>query len=190
MRLTIGLRKTYAPARCACEAWLLSLCVRQMNTSRLPSVTVPVAILLIVGHCIAATPKPACKGNPQLVGDCYFIRGRVSFYNGNPSYRIWIIGTKRLLGLSEHWGSITPRDWPIVPENLSNLRNRYDDVFGNFVVYPFTKYTPGWMQFVCVESASDLVFVTRDKKGKKIAEGIRRGNRSERSLVVWFADIV
>ena len=148
--------------------------VRQTNKWRLPDMTVPVSILLIVGHCIAATPKPLCKGNPQLVGDCYSIRGRVRFYNGNPSYRIWIIGTNRLLGLSEHLGTTTDREWPIVPENLSNLMNPWDDVFGNFVVCPFTKYTSGWMQFVCVESASNFVFVTRDKEGKKIAEEIRR----------------
>jgi hypothetical protein len=146
-----------------------------MNRFRLPTFTVSVSIVLIVGHCIATTPKPPCKGNAQLVDDCYSIRGRVSFYNGNPSYRIWMVGTKRLLGLSEHWGATNDLEWPIVPENLSNLMNPWDDVFGNFVVCPFTKYTSGWMQFVCVESASNLVFVTRDKEGKKIAEESRRG---------------
>jgi len=128
----------------------------------------------MVGHCIAATPKPPCKGNPQLFADCYSVRGRVRFYNRNPSFRIWIIGTKRVLGLSEHWSTTYSRDWPIVPENLITLMNPWDDVFGNFLVWPFTKYTPDWMQFVCVESASNLVFVTRDKEGKKIVEESRR----------------
>ena len=150
-----------------------------MKISRSPSLIVPVYILLIVGHCIAATPKPPCKRNTQLVGDCYSIRGRVSFYNGNPSYRIWIIGTKRLLGLYEHWGSGNTREWPIVPKNLSKLMNPYDEVFGNSVVCPFTKYTPGWMQTVCIESASNLVFVTRDKEGKKIAEEIVREEKHD-----------
>lgn len=146
-----------------------------MKKWRIPDITVPVSILLIAGYCIAATPKPPCNGNPQLVDDCYSVSGRVRFYNGNPSYRMWIIGTNRLLGLSGHFGTTTDREWPIVPENLSNLMNPWDDVFGKFVVCPFTKYTPGWMQFVCVESASNLVFVTRDKEGKRIAEEIRRG---------------
>lgn len=146
-----------------------------MKASRSPIYIFAFYIFLIVGHCIAATPKPPCKGNPQLVGDCSSVRGRVRFYNGNPSYRIWIIGTKRLLGLYEHWGPGNSPEWPIVPENLSNLMNPYDDVFGNFVVCPFTKHTPGWMQTVCVESASNLVFVTRDKEGKRIAEEIARG---------------
>jgi hypothetical protein len=40
-----------------------------------------------------------CSDRRDLVGACFTVRGRLSVYNGNPSVRIWPIGTTRLLGL-------------------------------------------------------------------------------------------
>jgi hypothetical protein len=89
-----------------------------------------------------------------------------------------MIGTKHLLGIHENWDHQNYENYPevpMVPKNLWNRMNPYDDVFGKFIVCPFTKHTPGWMQSVCVESASNLVVVTRDKEGKRIAEQIAAG---------------
>jgi hypothetical protein len=33
------------------------------------------------------------------VAKCFVVHGRLSFYNGAPSARIWKIGTKRILGV-------------------------------------------------------------------------------------------
>jgi hypothetical protein len=41
--------------------------------------------------------KKSCKEHPMLSGPCFKVRGRMSFYNGNPTVRIWPLGTKRML---------------------------------------------------------------------------------------------
>ncbi len=93
-----------------------------------------------------------CKGNPDLVGQCFKVHGRVRIVNGTGMV-IWRIGTDRILGVE---------DEEIIPDNLSKALFRYDkewgsDVYGDFEVCPFTKSKPEEMQMVCVESASHLV---------------------------------
>ncbi len=51
----------------------------------------------------------ACKSDPDIVGVCFTVHGRLSAWNGAPTMRIWRIGTKRILGV--HDG--------IVPESLA-----------------------------------------------------------------------
>src|SRR4051794_131894 len=50
--------------------------------------------------------KIPCK-TPENAAMCYSTRGRLSFYNGNPPYRLWRIGTKRMLGIYSG-----PSVWP------------------------------------------------------------------------------
>ena len=52
--------------------------------------------------------KELCKDNPRVVGPCITVHGRLSLYIGNPSIRIWRIGTKRILGLT---GGESPLPW-------------------------------------------------------------------------------
>jgi hypothetical protein len=104
-----------------------------------------------------------CAGNPHLVGDCFTFHGTLRTYNGNPTLRIWRAGTKHLLG------AVCDED-PIIPENLrSELRNgskaSWDrDFGGDYEVCPFTREKAGWMQFVCVETVSNLVVYDRHLK--------------------------
>jgi hypothetical protein len=93
-----------------------------------------------------------CKGNPDLVGQCFKVHGRVRVVNGT-GIVIWRIGTDRLLGVE---------DEELIPDNLRKAMFKYDnewgsDVYGDFEVCPFTKRKPGEMQMVCAESASHLV---------------------------------
>lgn len=93
-----------------------------------------------------------CKGNPDLVDQCFKVHGRVRIVNGTGMV-IWRIGTDRLLGVE---------DEETIPHNLSKALFKYDakwgsDVYGDFEVCPFTKRKPEEMQMVCVESASRLV---------------------------------
>jgi hypothetical protein len=46
-----------------------------------------------------------CQSDPDLVGACFTVHGRLSAFNGNPTFRIWRIGTKRYLGVS---GEVLP----------------------------------------------------------------------------------
>lgn len=94
--------------------------------------------------------KLGCKNNPQLAGACFSVHGRLSTYNGNPSLRIWPIATHRLLGV------LKDEELLSIPENIRNLTGFDKDIYGDFLVCPFTKTKPGYMQFVCVEVASNI----------------------------------
>jgi len=96
-----------------------------------------------------------CKGNPDLVGECFHVHGRVYIANGGPQMRIWRVGTDRVLG-------VVPSEDEIIPDKLNkalfnDAGELANDVYGDFDVCPFTKRKPEEMQMVCVESASHLV---------------------------------
>jgi hypothetical protein len=100
------------------------------------------------------TEKKPCKDHPLLSGPCYKVRGRMSFANGTPSLRIWLVGTKRILGISE--GRFYLKEYSNVPEEL--IRQLTWDTFmcADFTVCPFTDDKPGVMRMGCVESAENI----------------------------------
>jgi len=103
-------------------------------------------------------PKAGCRRHPEVVDKCRTLHGRLFVSNGTPGVRIWPVGTRRILG-------VLPSEDEIVPEVLK--RHLYFDtsIYGDFEVCPFTREKPDEMQFVCVESAADLV-VERFVEGK------------------------
>jgi hypothetical protein len=117
-----------------------------------------IAFLLIQSVSIVAaeskTSKKSCKQNPNLSGPCFKVRGRMSLFNGNPSIRIWPIGTKRRLGISE--GRFYLENYSYVPEDLERKLNWHNAIFADFTVCPFTDDKPGVMRLICVESAENI----------------------------------
>ena len=115
-----------------------------------------ILLLLVFFNCEALAVeeeidmKLGCKNNPQLVDACFSVHGRLSAYNGNPSLRIWPIGTHRLLGVLKDEESLS------IPENIRNLAGFDKDIYGDFLVCPLTRPEPGSMQFVCIEAASNV----------------------------------
>ncbi len=112
--------------------------------------------LLVVGALLLASLSPAeseqpCKGNPYQVAPCFTARGRLTIYVGSPSARIWRIGTKRILGVSERYSHIRR-----MPKPLEERLNPGVAIYGDFEVCPFAQERPGQMQFVCIESASNV----------------------------------
>ncbi len=105
--------------------------------------------------------KIVCK-TPQNAASCYWTHGRLSFYNGTPSYRLWKIGTKRLLGI--YSGPSSERIDPLDnehPELPANLAARYDMatnswVYADFEVCPLAPERRGFMQPACIESAKNI----------------------------------
>lgn len=88
-----------------------------------------------------------CENDPDIVAACFIVHGRLSFWNGTPSARIWRIGTKRMLGVYDD----------ILPGTLGLSLHGFDDaVFGDFYVCPFRRQRPSAMQFVCVESVKHV----------------------------------
>jgi hypothetical protein len=100
-----------------------------------------------------AQNTPRCAENPTVIGECFVVHGRLSVWNGNPTFRIWPVGTKRMLGVREEFE---------LPPELDPYLGRFDDVvYANFNVCPLTKNKPGVMQIVCVESATHIEKTTR-----------------------------
>ena len=104
-----------------------------------------------------------CAGNSNLVGECITFHGSLRPYNGNPTYRIWRVDSKRLYG-------VLCDEEPIIPANLRSVLTEGSnaswnrDFSGDYEVCPFTAEKPGWMQFVCVEKVTNLVVYDRQLK--------------------------
>lgn len=121
-----------------------------------------VLTLLATGSNIssAATKKYVNTNEP------FECRGRLSIYNGNPTFRIWIIGTNRMLGI--RGGDAEPAD---MPRTLEAVFTSTDIViFGTFKVTPITKYKEGHMQIVRIDSAENLSIYDKNVLLKKLKQ--------------------
>jgi hypothetical protein len=96
-----------------------------------------------------------CKGNPKIVGACYSVHGRLSPGADTIQLRLWPVGTKRMLGVSDG-PAINDAESPLYPKTIV-FPNVDETIYGDFQVCPFTQKREGEMQFVCIESASHLV---------------------------------
>ena len=104
-----------------------------------------------------AGDQTACKKSAlPIVGACFKIHGRLTAYNGNPSLRIWVVGTHHLLGITESDGFTED----MFPEDI-RLSFKNDPfsiaVYGDYEVCPLSHERPHEMQDICVMSASNLV---------------------------------
>jgi hypothetical protein len=96
-------------------------------------------------------PYQTCASDPGLIGACRVVHGRLSIYNGGPSTRIWVVGSKRMLGVPSE----------VVPQSVWRGSTIDNDAFGDFRVCPLERQKPGHMQFVCIDSARNVIFRTR-----------------------------
>jgi hypothetical protein len=121
-------------------------------------------LLILGGSASAMSPlvpvEKSCREHPQLVGKCFSVHGRLSTFNGNPAVRLWRIGTKRVLGVSDQRFSLA--DYRNIPEDLARQLDGENELLGDFLVCPFTRPRPREMQLMCIESAKNVVV----KKGK------------------------
>ena len=105
------------------------------------------------------SPPCPCREHPLRHAPCFTLRGRMGLYNGAPSVRIWRVGTKRMLGVSEQRFAVS--GYCTLPA-LLRARISWDvNLFADFVVCPFTPEEPGAMQLVCVDSAANIVVRSR-----------------------------
>jgi hypothetical protein len=120
----------------------------------------------LVGALLVSMPTSAgdehgrpCHQHPSLIGSCVTVHGRMNYWNGTPSVRIWKVGTTRMLGVSEARFKID--GYENLPGSLQSRLSWHTDLFADFVVCPFTPEKPGVMQLVCVDSATRLVVRAR-----------------------------
>ena len=115
-------------------------------------------VLILCGSASAMSPSASepksCREHPQLIGKCLNVHGQLSVYNGNPAVRLWRIGTKRVLGVSDQRFSLP--DYRNLPEDLKKQLNGENLIIGDFLVCPFTPAKPREMQLVCIESARNV----------------------------------
>ena len=117
------------------------------------------AVLLIEGPAHGREFDPlACRANPERVDACRVVRGRMTIANGNPTFRVWIVGTRRIVGV--HGPSLGETERLDILPAAVRAALRADpfgtQVFGDYEICPLTRERPGWMQMVCLASASRL----------------------------------
>ena len=99
----------------------------------------------------SALAQSGCAGDKRLVGACFKVHGRLSV--GADSWvELWPIGTKRLLGVMD----IDSRA-PFMPEQVEKMLTPHTEVYGDYLVCPFTQSKPRVRQYVCIESAEHIV---------------------------------
>lgn len=116
---------------------------------------VAVFVLLFCSTSLVADDSvhASCKADKRVVAACFTVHGRLSNWNGNPTQRIWIIGTKRMLGVRVGTES---------PKALRDKLGDFDDVAtGDFEVCPFTHQQHGRMQIVCIAAVSGITMSKR-----------------------------
>ena len=106
-----------------------------------------------------------CK-TAENANSCYWTHGRLGMYNGTPAYRLWKIGTDRLLGIysgpsADRWG--LDNEAPEFPVNVQRALDagQWNRIYADFEVCPLEKEKPTVMQAACIESAKNLVVKNR-----------------------------
>jgi|HubBroStandDraft_6_1064221.scaffolds.fasta_scaffold268306_2 hypothetical protein len=109
--------------------------------------------------------KIECK-TAENAATCYWTRGRLNSWNGEPPYRIWKVGTERILAVYGGPSRFPPRtdddsELPELPAEIDRVFRPPDNrIFADFEVCPLEPEKVGEMQSVCIESAKNI-FVQR-----------------------------
>lgn len=111
----------------AAASWLFLLGLSLSASAQNPHLT----------HC-------SCTEGGMPSDSTFTFRGRLSAWNGNPTFRIWRVGTNRMLGIRG-----------VCLDSLE--LGKYNPYFGlelwaDFTVSAVTPQQPGVMQFVCIRS--------------------------------------
>jgi hypothetical protein len=128
-----------------------------------------VAALVVLASWAQAYPQAASKREvpcktPENAASCYWTHGRLGVYDGNPSFRVWRIGTTRIVGI--HSGPDAQRrdpldgEHPEFPPNIRKVAGGLAEghrIFADFEICPFVPERPREMQFGCIESAKNIV---------------------------------
>jgi hypothetical protein len=99
-----------------------------------------------------------CLDRSQGIGQCHQVHGRLTAYNGNPTFRIWIVGSPRLLGVAGRSAQET-ESGAMLPLRVRTAfaGGAFEThVFADFQVCPLEQRRSGRMQRVCIADATRL----------------------------------
>ena len=113
---------------------------------------------------LAADSPARCRRAALVMAPCRTVHARMSIANGAPSVRLWIVGTRRYLGvLGPEGDAASPA---LLPQALSAFAapagpGPLQTVYGDFKVCPLAAQRSGWMQPVCIAEATHLALANR-----------------------------
>ncbi len=110
---------------------------------------------LVVALMLAAAANAA--GPPARVGQCAWVHGRFAVYNGSSIQRIWVIGTRRIIALSDYDKQVPPEIRRFEREEV-DLMDVNDRLLGDFYVCALERSRPGHMQHVRLLRTRNLIF--------------------------------
>jgi hypothetical protein len=138
------------------------------------------AAVCLVGITLVAAPRAAgMSSDRERAGQCaalpkaeapITVHGRLYGANGGGSgFRIWIVGTRRIVWLS-------PKIDPAVPDTIRNAFKPFDEeLYGDFDLVPLAPDRPGVMREVCFVSGEHLI--VRDVRTGQSRPIMRHENR-------------
>jgi hypothetical protein len=116
--------------------------------------------LLALAAVMASGPATA---EVRQKGACYTVHARLTAGNGTPGWRLWPVGTTRLLGVLTEAGeaefepTILPGRLGHAFENPQTLKAAETGrLFADFTVCPLSERRPGVMQMVYIQSARNI----------------------------------
>jgi hypothetical protein len=130
---------------------------------------ITVLLTIVIAAALSSIGAPQVKTNrkvvcktPNVAAKCYWTHGRLSLYNGNPSYRLWRVGTHRILGIYSGPGFEKryqlDSENPELPRNVERaFKTPYSQIFADFEVCPLEPEVARTMQSACIESAKNIV---------------------------------
>jgi len=116
---------------------------------------------LVASLAMAAAASPASAAvfpRSAPPGQCRTVHGRMALYNGTFSFRIWVIGTRRMLRVVDAEGD-NFNDINVLPAPLAAALRPFNtdlwgrEIFADFRVCDFTRSRPGVMQSVTLAGA-------------------------------------
>ena len=125
----------------------------------LRAVPVGLVVAFAAESAVGVETPHSCAADARISDPCYTVHGRLSLWNGSPALRIWIVGTKRVLGVSE--GRFAPDGYESLPSGFPKPEWGMN-YYGNYTVCPFEKDRPGAMRLVCLSTAANVRSAARE----------------------------
>jgi|GEM_PF-1585932 len=104
---------------------------------------------------LGAASVPPSTTIPRHAGQCSWVRGRLSIYNGSSLNRLWVVGTDHLLALRDDDQDVPPAVW-----RLWHKSNPFDyELWGDFRVCARERWIKGHMQHIRICAARRTVLI-------------------------------